>query len=177
MPTCVITPLPAVNFNYCAPSFNFGEIDNIYLGNPNNPFTDWSDLSEWNARIDNADTADQTKIRSLHVVGSKDAGDRTEIDVSKGRKVYTDAANSIAIRIDETTDENYALIKWLEDNAGSTVQLWYQAGKYLYGGNDGLAVNLVLDDIIPESDEELNVFSGTASWDGGHPDRIANPMA
>lgn len=174
---CTPVALPAVKADFCAPNLNFGEIDRVYLGNPGNPFTDWSLLAEWDARLDNADIADATKIRMLHVIGDKPAGEKTKIDFSQGRSVYTEGKHSINIKVDETGDENYELIIWLEENAGQTVSLWYQAGKYIYGGNDGISASLTLDDIIPESDEELNTFNGAATWEGNHPERIPNPMA
>lgn len=177
MEICIPVALPAVKADFCAPDLNFGEIDKIYLGNTGNPFTDWADLTEWNTRLDNADVADATKIRMLHVIGDKPASEKNKVDYSQGRSVYTEPKHTINIRIDETGEENYALIQWLEENAGQTLALWYQAGKYLYGGNDGLPATLTLDDIIPESDEELNTFNGTANWEGKHPVRILNPMA
>ena len=177
MENCTPVALPEIKADFCSPNLNFGEIDKIYLGNNGNPFTDWSDLNEWNTRIDNADVADATKIRMLHVIGDKPATEKNKVDFSQGRSVYTEPVHTINIRIDETGDENYALIQWLEENAGQTVAMWYQAGKYIYGGNEGIPTTLTLDDIIPESDEELNTFSGSASFEGKHPDRILNPMA
>ena len=178
MPTCTTVDIPAVVADFCAPNINFGEIDKIYFTNDGAPLTDWNDLAEWNTRLDNADvTADNTKIRCLHVIGDKPAPERSEIEFSQGRKAYTEADHSINIRVDETGDENYALVQWLEENAGQQLRIWYQAGKYLYGGNTGILALLTLDDIIPESDDELNTFNGTVSWEGKHPDRIVNPMA
>lgn len=177
MEDCIPVALPVVKADFCAPNINFGEIDKVYLGNSGQPFLDWSDLAEWNTRLDNDDVVDAAKIRTLHVIGDKPASEKTKIDFSQGRSVYTDPKHSINLRVDETGDENYALILWLEENAGQTVALWYQAGKYLYGGNMGVSATLTLDDIIPESDEELNTFNGVASWEGKHPLRILNPMA
>lgn len=174
---CNPVALPIVTADFCAPDINFGEVDKIFLGNPGNPFTDWTDLAEWTARLDNADIVDAATIRTLHIIGDKPAPEKNKVDFSQGRSVYTDPKHTLNISIDETGDDNYALIQFLEDNAGQTLQMWYQAGKYLYGGNEGIAAVLTLDDIIPGSTEELNTFKGVASWEGSHPDRILNPMA
>ena len=178
MPTCTSVALPAVTADFCSPDINFGEIDKIYFTNDGAPLTDWNDLAEWNTRLDNADvTPDNDKIRFLHVIGDKPAPEKPVIEFSQGRKTYPDPDHTINIRVDETGADNYALLLFLEQNAGQQLRMWYQAGKYLYGGNEGILANLNLDDIIPESDEELNTFAGTITWEGGHPERIANPMA
>ena len=130
MPTCTPVPLPAVKADFCAPDLNFGQIDKIYLGNEGNPFIDWTDLVEWNARLDNVDVADPTKVRFLHVIGDKPAPEKNKVDFSQGRSAYTTPKHTVNIKIDETHDDNYALIKFLEDNAGQTIPIWYQAGKY-----------------------------------------------
>lgn len=174
---CIPVALPVVKADFCAPNLNFGEISLIYLGNEGNPFLDWEDLAEWNTRLDNVDAVDLASIRFIHVQGEKGATEKNKIEYSQNRSVYTEPKHTISITIDETGDENYALIRWLEDNAGQQLRLWYQAGKYLYGGNSGLPVVLTLDDIIPLSDEELNTFQGTAEFEGKHPERIVNPMA
>lgn len=177
MENCTPVNLPAVKADFCAPNLNFGEVSKVYLGNAGNPFTDWTDLAEWNTRIDNVDITDATKIRMLHVIGNKPATEKNKIEFSQNRSIYTTPKHTLPVRIDETGDENYDLIQWLETNAGITIPAWYAAGKYLYGGNSGVSSTFTLDDIIPESREELNTFNGQLAWEGNHPDRILNPMA
>ena len=177
MQICNETQLPTVVADFCSPNLNFGQIKKIYLGYASNPLADWNDLAEWNTRLDNSTEADLTKIRFLHVIADKPAAEKSEIEFSQNRKAYTTPDHTINLSVDETGNENYALIQFLEDNAGKTVQMWYEAGKYLYGGNSGIPVFISLNDVIPESDEELNTFDGTATWQANHPDRIVNPMA
>lgn len=174
---CTGLNLPEVKADFCSPNTNFGQIDKLYLGVSGNPMADWSDLAEWTARLDNTTLADATKIRELHVIGDKPAAEKNKVDFSKGRSVYTEATHTINFAIDETGDENYDLVKFFEDNAGVSIPVWYQAGKYLYGGNSGVSATIVINDVIPQSDEELNTFVGTITFKGGHPDRILNPMA
>lgn len=178
MATCTPVNLPAARADYCAPDINFGSVDKIYLGNEGNPFTDWTSLAEWTSRIDNTDDGTTvTAIKELHIEGDKPRPERGEVKFSQGRKAYTTPDHTLNITVDETHTDNYALVKWLDANAGQKITVWYQAGKYLYGGNDGISSTLVLDDVIPRSDEELNVFEGEVTWEGNHPDRIVNPMA
>ena len=174
---CTVVNLPVVKADFCAPNTNFGQIDKIYLGNLGQDFTDWTVITEWNTRIDNDAAAADTVIRMLHVIGDKPAAESNSVDFSQGRKIYTEKKHTVNIKIDETDDENYALVQWLEANAGQQIAVWYSAGKYLYGGNSGVAATLNLDDIIPESDEELQTFAGTISFEGPHPDRTVNPLA
>ena len=175
--TCVPVNLPKVKADFCAPDLNFGQVTDIWLGYDTNPFDDWTDLEEWTTRVDNATLADLTKIRHLHVIGDKPAAERTKIDFSQNRSTYTVPNHTVNVRVDETHDDNYALVQWLDAHAGQTIRVWYAAGKYIYGGNEGVPANLGLNDVIPESDEELNVFQGAITWQANHPDRILNPMA
>ena len=175
---CVPVKLPAVTADFCAPNINFGQISKIYLGNPGSPMADWADAAEWTTRIDNTDAGVlATAIKELNVIGDKPRPERGEVEFSQGRKAYTTPSHTINIKVDETGDDNYNLVQFLDANVGQIVQIWWVQGKYMYGGDDGIAANLVLDDVQPESDEELNVFEGTITWDGTHADRQLNPLA
>ena len=174
---CITIKLPAVDSNLCNPVINFGQIERLYLGNAGNPFTDWEDLTEWTARIDNADIVDATAIRELIVIGDKPAPETTELIISAGRKVQTEKKHTLNFRIDETNDLNYAFIQYLEANPGQSYAVWYASGTNLYGGNTGILATITLNDVIPESKDELDTFQGVISFEGGHPERIPNPMA
>ena len=174
---CVPVQMPPVTADFCAPVIAFGEINKIYLGNQGNPFTDWTDVAEWTARLDNADVAAADKIRTLHVIGDKPAPERTKVEFSQGRSVYTDPKHSINVRVDEVADLNYTFLKWLEDNTSQNLRVWYEAGGYLHGGPEGVSAAFILDHIIPESSEELQSFNGVISWEGSHPLRILSPIA
>lgn len=176
MENCTPVTLPVVGADFCAPVTNFGGITKIYLANIGNPLTNVEDLTEWNSRLSNTGTTG-TEIRTLHVVASKPAPEKSEIEFSLGRKLYTPKSHTIPVKIDEVNDENYELIKWLEDNVGQSILMWHNGGKYMYGGNGGIVATLTLDNIIPESDEELNTFDGLLTFEGGHPDRHINPLA
>ena len=175
--TCAAVYAPKVKFDYCAPDINYGQIDRIFLGNEGYPFDDVEDLVEWTDRVDNSDIVDHAVIRQFFVIGDKPAPEKTELKISLGRTVTGTKKHTINIKIDETNDDNYAFLQWLEDHSGVTFRCWYAAGKYLYGGNAGIAVNINLDDVIPEGSDALDLFIGALKFEGKTPDRCLNPMA
>lgn len=173
---CKTVDLPIVEADLCAPDTNFAEIDKIFLGNADSPFTNWALLSEWNARLSNTTVA-ETAIRFLHVIASKPKPERTKITFSQKRTLYTTPKHTIPFKVDETGAHNYGLLQFLETNAGMPIPIWYQVGKYIYGGNSGILATIIMDDVIDENGEVLQIFEGTIEWEGLHPARILNPMA
>lgn len=179
-PTCpddCSSLLNEVTFNECAPAVSFGQIDYVYLARREAAsFVDWTSLTEWTARVSN-DSVDPDAIRELRVIGSKDAPDRTPIEISGGRKVHPPATHTITFAIDEVNEDNYDFLRTLECNG--YYKMWYSKGEYLYGGNDGIDIEVIMMyDEIPEDSKDLNRFRGTAEWEYQyHPERCANPMA
>jgi len=178
IPTCqdgCQVNLPVWSFNDCSPDVNFGQIDRIYIAASGaNDFVDWTSLAEWTSRLDNT-TDDLQKVRFLNVIGTKPAAEGDPIEISRKRKITADKAHTITFRVDETDETNYDALRQLE--CDGNVELWYQAGKYLYGDNSGINAYVQLNDEIPENNEELNIFQGVATWDEQfHPDRITNPL-
>ena len=169
--------MPEAEADLCAPNVNYSQVNAVYIGTGDNPFTNWEDLSEWLARIDNADVTDATKLRKFHTVGDKPAPEKNKIDFSQDRTLYSIPKHTLNLKVDETGDKNYEFIRWLELNPGQTFRVWYQVGKYLYGGNNGVPASVNFDDIIDEDKKTLNIFAGTVSWEGVHPERALNPMA
>lgn len=171
--------LPDAEANFCAPDVNFGQIDRVFVGLAGNPLTDFEDLTEWNDRLENVEdtplTPDLTKIRYLNVIGDKPAADKPVVEISQGRKVYPAATHTVNVEIDETGPVNYSFLK-TNEQSNQTYALWYTAGKYIYGGNSGVPASLILDDVIPQSKDELQKFIGAFSWDGYSPDRGVNPF-
>lgn len=174
---CTNTP-PEVLFDYCAPVTGFGEINYIYVASAadNTYLDDWSSLSEWTDRL-SQDGVVGTEIRKLTVIGNKPAPEYQEIEMSLNRKRVSTKMHTVAFRIDEITDENYAALRQFE--CGGTFRIWYEdyAG-YLYGGNAGIEATIKADHVIPESSQELQYFEGTVTWEAKyHPERIESPMA
>jgi len=174
---CTVVEIPKVVADFCNPITNFGQIKKIRLGNQGNPFTDWTQLTEWTNRLDNTDETEATKIRTLHGIGSKPKPESGSVAMSLGRTLTTSKTHTITFKADEVGDDNYALLKFFEDNNGQQVSLWYEVGKFLYGGNQGITASISADEVTPESEDELQYHEYTITFLGGHPDRVLNPMA
>jgi len=173
--SCTVVEVPKAKADDCNPDINFAQVTRVYVGNSGNPFTDWTSLAEWTPRLDQA-AAGADKIRTFNVIGSKPKPDRPKVAFSRKRTAYGDPKHSLPFKVDETHPDNYAFLKFLEDHPGQRNAVWYEIGKYLYGGNAGVDGLIILDDTASENDEELNVFEGEITWEGKHPDRIVNPL-
>lgn len=177
MEVCTPVAPPKLKVSFCNPTLTLGRITRIYIGNLANPLADWTSLTEWNNRLDNDTEDDLTKIRFLTVVGSKPKPERSKIEYSENRTLYTTPDHSIPFKVDETSQENYAFLQFLDENPNYQPAIWYPDAKHLYGGNSGIAAKITMDHIIPENDNELSYFEGVIEWTGIHPDRIVNPLA
>ena len=171
-------------FNLCAPDWNEGGIPNIYFTNIGYPITATEGDSaairaEFLARISNSSVA-ANAIRQLTTLGDKPAPTKTEIQLSANRKIVTSKEHVINFVIDETNLTNYGFLRTLE--CGLKYLCWFVNGKYMNGGDaqfvDGIEVSVTLDDIIPQSDKELNTYVGTITWSSKiSPTKMLNPLA
>lgn len=163
-PTGCSSLLPIVSFDDCAPKISFGEIHTIYLASGEaDPFTDWTDLAEWTARISNTDVADENKIRQLTVMADLPAATADEIIISKGRKIYSPATHVINVDIDDLSAENYEFARTTSCNV--SMRMWFANDSYMYGGNDGQLVNVNLRPVIERGVKSINKLTGTISWE------------
>jgi hypothetical protein len=174
---CTQSNLPAVKADYCAPDISFGQIKDLYIGYPNQPFADVESLVEWTARLNNTTLADLELVRQLFVIGNMPAAESNKIAFSQGREVETPLSHQIPFKVDETDAVNFAFLKFVQANPSRTYAIWFSSGKYLFGGDSGVYANISLKYVIPESDEELHYFDGVATWKGETPDRVTNPLA
>ncbi len=179
MPNEICVPVipPKLKVSFCNPKLTLGRINDLYFGNAANPFADWTSLSEWNTRLDNDTLDDATKIRFLSIIGSKPKPERTKIPYSQNRNYHTTPVHTIPFKVDETSQENYEFLQFLDENPEYSPNVWYPDADYLYGGNAGIPVSITMDHIITESDKELNYFEGVIEWTDKHPVRIPNPLA
>lgn len=178
LPTCPTdcsTLLPQLSFNDCAPDFAMGEISKIYITTVDaGGLSDVTSLAEWNTRLSNT-SANADAIRFFNVVGSKPVPESTEIEFSLKRKVQSTKQHTINIKVDETSALNHDFLRQLE--CGGLYLIWYANDKYIWGGDDGISVSFKLDENIPESNQELYVFEGTATWESKFsPERDLNPF-
>ncbi len=178
LPNCPIgcaTELPVVSFSDCAPDTNAAQIRFLYITNRGNPLTDWTQANEWESRISNSST-NANAIRRLRVVGDKPRPEAQEKKISGGRTIKGKKNHVVNFEIDETNNDNYALIRQLE--CGNSYSMWYGTESSLYGGNDGIVASISMDDVIDKDDQALELFVGDAKWSAQfHPERIDNPIA
>lgn len=163
-PTGCASILPIVNFDDCAPKISFGEIHTIFLASGEaEAFSDWTDLAEWTARIDNTDIADEDKIRQLTVIADLPAATADEIIISKGRKIYSPATHLLNVDIDDLTDENYEFARTTSCN--TSFRMWFANDSFMYGGNDGILVNVNFRPVIERGIKSINKLMGTITWE------------
>lgn len=169
-------PTQPVNFSKCTPQFNSAGLQRIFWTTVGEILSDWTDPAEWITRLSNTSTSADA-IRTLHVVGSKPAPDSAAIAASLGRTFFGKKKHKVLIKIDETNDENYDMLRYNE--CGTQVAFWYESGgNKLHGGNDGITASIRLDQILVEDSGQLETFDGELSWESKfHPERITSPIA
>ncbi len=167
-------PLPAVSFTDC-PDVKRSEIVRVFLGKPGFAFNDWSDPAEWAARLSDTWQAN-TAIRELKVIGDKPLPETTKITISDRRIVVVNKAHTLNFEIDEVNDTNYAMVNDFECNG--SVNLWFMTiDNYIYGGNDGIAAQLDLNDQLDRGNEAIDKLIGVATWNAKFsPARIVSPV-
>lgn len=170
------TTLPIVEFSECAPILLQAQVSDIYIANDAYPLTNWADLSEWLARIDNSATTPDA-IRALTVIASIADPTVNEKKISHGRKVYSPQEFTISGRIDDNSDTNYDFMR--ASGCNRQYRMWYATlGGKLYGGNEGTLTNLRMWETIAEDDQEYAVINLQLKWQASFaPLRITNPMA
>jgi hypothetical protein len=168
--------LPIAAFSICAPVTNFGQISKVYITNDGYPLTDENDLTEWQTRA-NLDVSDPSRIIELSVIGDKPLPTASEVALSRGRTTVGAREHVINIKIDETNDTNYEMMRKFE--CGKTVRVWFETfGGLLYGGRTGVLASVTLAEIIPEGTDALIMFQGTIKWKSKFsPCRTTSPMA
>ena len=167
--------LPVVEFDICNPEVHFGQISDVFITNVGNPLTDENSPSEWTTRL-SLPQSDPSKIINLLGIGDKPAAEANEIEISRGRTVSGNKNHTINFRIDETSDDNYNMMRSFE--CSKVAKMWYKTfeGK-LYGGAEGIDASISFNHVIPENASELEVLQGTLKWKAKfHPCRTDYPL-
>lgn len=167
--------MPDFNFSDCAPNIIFGEIEKIYVASLDaDPFTDYSDASEWVARIVNTNGTEES-VREITVAADLPMPTYDEIEISNRRKVMSTKTFELAVTIDDNTEENYEAARWTQCNP--TVRLWFADQTHLYGGNEGIRANVMLAEVIQRGSKAIKTIQGKFTWDAKFsPERIVNPL-
>jgi len=167
--------LPAVEFDHCDPEVYFGEIAHIYVTGQGNGLDDWTDPTEWASRLDDETLDDDDLIRTLIVSGDQPAAESTEHEISNCRIYYGEKKFIINFDIDETNITNHDFMRQIE--CGGLFTIWYATKNFMYGGTDGVEVSISLNQVIPRGCRELNLLTGSVSWNAKHhPEKIVNPL-
>ena len=175
-PTGCDSILVDVDFNYCDPDVQFGEIDHIYLkARDGSDLLDWESLAVWNTRKA-LPVANLDAIIDLVVIGDLPVAETEEIEISLGRKIMSASSFTINFDIDDVSDANYELMRWLECNL--IVDMWYSANEVLFGGNPGIEVSIGAKYQIERGQKSVQKIVGTVKWESKFsPPRTTNPMA
>jgi hypothetical protein len=146
--------------------------------------TDWESAVEWAGRIDNAATGatalptlpTKAKIRQLFGIGSLDAPDRPEIEISRRRKVFGDPEFSLTFQVDDTGDVNWNDFMLGLPSGGQVYSIWFGTEARLFGGDTGITATMTANPLIPESKDELMKIVITITWTGTIPSVTDNPL-
>ena len=166
--------VPAISMDECNPIVDFSEVDRLYLTAINNPLDDWTDATEWFGRISSTGT-DAEDIRELWVSGELPEPERTSTPIDNERDVWSPMKFTMPLEVFETNLVNYDFIRILQ--CGGLFLGWFSAGENMYGGTDGIEVNIKASFLITKGAKEVNKIMLEVTWDGKHnPERIENPI-
>ena len=173
-PTGCQNDVPVVSFDECNPLVDFSEVDKLYLTAVSNPLSDWTDAAEWATRIDNSGVA-ASDIRELWVKGELPEPERTNTEIDNDRDVWSPMKFTMPVTVYETNLINYDFVRQLQ--CGGEYLMWWSAGENMYGGTDGIEVNVKASHIITLGSKEANTIVLEVTWDAKHnPERITNPL-
>lgn len=179
-PTCPVDcagSLPEPTFNECAPVIGYGEISKVYLGKADaSPFDNVESLAEWTERLALA-TSNADAIRAFTVLADLPEPEVTEITISGNRTVRGFKKFTMPFEIDEDNDDNYQAHLTFECNNKFT--MWFEtADGMMFGGNEGIAVSILSNYLIPRGRTEVRKVMGKATWESKKsPLRNVSPLA
>jgi hypothetical protein len=152
-------------FDECAPEFESGEIDRVYVAKASYAgFTEVEDLAEWTAALG-------TDIQEMKVIGDKPEPEVAEIPWVDGQSIQGDKKHSLNFRVLETSSANYEFLRQADCN--NLYKFWYRSsGGRIYGGNAGLVAAFRGRYMIPEDRGDIAKIMYTTKWtDRTEPDR------
>lgn len=178
------TVLPVASADLCSPNTHYGQISMLLFTRSGDGLTNWESESEWVGRIDNASTGTtalpaspaKADIRQLFGIGSLEAPDRPEIEISRRRKVFGDPEFSLTFQVDDTGDVNWNDFMLGLPTGGQVYSVWFGTEGRLFGGNNGITATMTANPVIPESKDELMTIAITLTWTGTIPEVTNNPL-
>ena len=104
-------------------------------------------------------------IRTLIVIGAKDAPESTDREISSERLVVGKKSHEVVFRVDETNDVNHNMVREFECPGAGNILAWYQTIEgQRFGGNEGIPAKLKTGMVIEESADEDIVYQGSLKW-------------
>lgn len=137
---CEEVVAPAFNFDNCEVERNSSQLQWLYITTPDAPpFTDWSDPTEWAARLGNDPAVEDHDIRFLEGIGEIPKPTANTAEVSGRRTIVISRSRTITFRVDNTNDVNHDAMRLLQ--CGGDIKIWYATiDGLMYGGNEGIGV-------------------------------------
>jgi hypothetical protein len=139
-------------------------------------FADWTSPTEWASRLSQNNLTGNDYIRKLTVIADKPAPTSAVKDISADRQIAVDKAHTLNVEIDETNSVNYEWLRTLE--CGKRVRIWFETkGGLLFGGNEGILVNVTMDPVFGRGTDEILKFIGAFTWKSKFsPERCVSPV-
>ena len=162
MPTCGTETLPSINFDFCQPEIRESEIRRIFIAKVMaEPFTDWSDVAEWMARL-SPDSDSDNAIRELWVIADKPLPNNTVKEISMQRKVIVLKEHALNITVDEVSQTNHDFITEID---GKFYKIWYETqGGLMFGGNTGIVAQVFADMVLVRGAGNIMIYNIVATW-------------
>jgi hypothetical protein len=142
----------------------FSEIRRIFIAKQGAAsFTNWLAAGEWTARMSETSTTGDDYIRPLTVIADKPAATDVVKEISNGRRKIIGKDHIINFTIDDVSQLNYEFMRALE--CGGKFKIWYETeGGFMYGGNDGIIVQVTANDVLNRGRDEIETIAGVMNW-------------
>jgi len=167
-PTCAtncLYDLPGVNYNNCGPEVFASQLRRLFIGKLNaQPFTNWKLLAEWQTRVNQSSTVGNDYIRALTVTGEKPAPGNVTKKIDNGITAQVGKDHTIPFTTYQVTDENYEFMRATECGIQVRLFAYETMGGVFFGSNEGQIVTIVMDDVLPGGDDDLENLTGNLTW-------------
>lgn len=164
-------------FNFCAPAYVFGEIEEVIFAplelESGFPYpSDWTSETAWNLLL--APDAGDPIAHKAPVRGTMDEPDQPEIEASKYRTAYPPARYNVPVMVDDLSDLAYENLRNMNNK---TVRMWFISGGKIFGGPTGIEADLRTWPVIEEGEDAMHKYHVHASWRAAlAPERATSPF-
>lgn len=164
-------------FDFCAPNFVFGEIEEIIVSplelESGDPYpTDITSEEEWDLLL-SPEVGDPVAFR-IPVRGTIDEPERPEIEASKYRKAWPPKRYNLPCHVDDLSETAY---DGLREMMNKRVRLWWVSGGYIFGGSTGVEADVDAWLTIEEGEDAMHRYHMHYSWRSRYaPERALSPF-